>query len=281
MSTAVVDVHCHVLPDRVRDNLDQFCAADEWFGACHTPGAAVASAEELVQAMDAAGIDRAVCFTWPFADPALCAEGNDYLAAAVARFPDRLVGFGCVQPADPGAAAEARRCARIGLRGLGEMNADAQGWALEDAATLAPLVAACVAMDMPWNLHCSEPVGHGYPGKGTATPDRIARFAGEHGDLRILAAHLGGGLPFYAHMPEIRALCRANLWFDTAAAPFLYDAAAYRTVIDLVGADRLLFGTDHPLLRAPRYLAQLESLGLDDAQRAAVLGGNAIAVLGL
>jgi predicted TIM-barrel fold metal-dependent hydrolase len=134
---------------------------------------------------------------------------------------------------------------------------------------------------MPWTLHCSEPVGHGYPGKGTATPDRIARFATEHGDLRILAAHLGGGLPFYAHMPEIRALCRGNLWFDTAAAPFLYDAAAYRTVIDLVGADRLLFGTDHPLLGAQRYLTQFDSLGLDDAQRTAVLGGNAVALLGL
>ncbi|HEV7679533.1 MAG TPA: amidohydrolase family protein [Candidatus Dormibacteraeota bacterium] len=281
MSTPVVDVHCHVLPDRVRDNLDRFCASDAWFGACHTPGAAVASAEELVQAMDAAGVDRAVCFTWPFADAALCAEGNDYVAAAVTRFPGRLVGFGCVQPADPGAAAEARRCASLGLRGLGEMNADAQGWALEDAATLAPLVAASIEMGMPWTLHCSEPVGHQYAGKGTATPDRIAHFAAEYAGLRIVAAHLGGGLPFYAHMPEVRALCRSNLWFDTAAAPFLYDAAAYRTVIDLVGADRLLFGTDHPLLRAQRYLTQFAALDIDGAQRSAILGGNAVALLGL
>jgi uncharacterized protein len=278
----VVDAHVHILPDRVRANLAQICEADRWFGACHAgPGAAVASAEELVAAMDDAGVDRAVCFTWPFADAALCAEGNDYLAAAVARFPDRLVGFGCVQPRDPGAAREVERCARLGLRGLGELNADAQGWMLEDDAVLAPLVVASAAVGFPWTLHCSEPVGHGYPGKGTATPDRVAALAGRHGELRIVAAHLGGGLPFYAHMPEIRALCRANLWFDTAAVPFLYAPSAYRTVIDLVGADRLLFGSDHPLLRAPRYLASFAELDLSADVRGAVLGGNAAALLGV
>jgi uncharacterized protein len=278
----VVDAHVHILPDRVRANLAQICEVDTWFGACHSgPNTAVASAEELVAAMDAEGVDRAVCFTWPFADPALCAEANDYVAAAVARFPTRLVGFGCVQPRDSGAAAEVLRCAELGLTGLGEMNADAQGWSLEDVVTLRPVVAACIAVDFAWTLHCSEPVGHVYAGKGTATPDRVARFAQHYDNLRIVAAHLGGGLPFYAHMPEVRALCRANLWFDTAAAPFLYDSGAYRTVVDLVGADRLLFGSDHPLLRASRYLGALDSLQLSDVDRAAVLGGNAAAVLHL
>lgn len=276
----IVDAHVHVLPDRVRANFGQICEADPWFGACHAgPRAVVASAEDLVSAMDEAGVDRAVCFTWPFADPALCAEANDYAAAAVRRFPDRLVGFGCVQPADPGAAREAERCASLGLRGIGELNADAQGWSLEDEAVITPLADACVRAELPWNLHCSEPVGHLYAGKGTATPDRIAGLAERHGDLRIVCAHLGGGLPFYAHMPEVAAMCRRNLWFDTAAVPFLYDARAYRTVIDLVGADRLLFGSDHPLLRAPRYLATFESLQLSDEERTALLGGTAAELL--
>jgi predicted TIM-barrel fold metal-dependent hydrolase len=281
MSSPVVDAHVHILPDRVRANLAQICATDAWFGACHAgPRAAVASAEELVRALDEAGVERAVCFTWPFADPHLCAEGNDYVAAAVHRFPDRLVGFGCVQPADAGAAREVERCAQLGLRGLGELNADAQGWSLEDEALVGPVARASVAAGLPWTLHCSEPVGHAYPGKGTATPDRVAGLATRHGDLRIVCAHLGGGLPFYAHMPEIRALCHANLWFDTAAVPFLYDETAYRAVLDLAGADRLLFGSDHPLLRAPRYLTALRQVLRDD-ECDAVLGGNALALLDL
>jgi uncharacterized protein len=278
----IVDAHVHILPDRVRRHLGQICDLDPWFGACHARSdAAVESADGLVEAMDAAGVDRAVCFTWPFADPGLCAEGNDYLAAAVRRHPDRLVGFGCVQPRSPGAAAEVERCARLGLRGIGELNADAQRWGLEDEEVLAPVVRASVTAGLPWTLHCSEPVGHAYAGKGTATPDRVAALALRHPELIIIGAHLGGGLPFYAHMPEVRALCRANLHLDTAAVPFLYEPSVYRAVVEAVGADRLLLGTDHPLLRAPRYLRTLRGLDLGDEATAAILGGNAAQLLGL
>lgn len=276
----IVDAHVHILPDRLREHPGP-AMADPWFAACHSsPSAALAGPDQLLAAMDQAEVDRAVCFTWPFADPGLCAEGNDWLAGVVGRHADRLIGFGCVNPADPGAAAEARRCAGLGLRGLGELNADAQGWALEDDAALTPLVEACVETGLPWTLHCSEPVGHAYPGKGTATPERVARLAGRHDRLRIIAAHLGGGLPFYAHMPEIRAACRANLWFDTAAQPFLYDAGVYGSLVALVGADRLLLGSDFPLLKVPRYRAAIEAT-LGPADAAAVLGDSASGLLDL
>lgn len=276
----IVDVHVHILPDRVR-NHPAVARADPWFAACHaSPAAVLAGPEELLAAMDADGVDRAVCFTWPFADPALCAEGNDWLAAVVGAHADRLIGFGCVNPAAPGAADEARRCARLGLRGLGELNADAQGWGLEDEAHLAPLAAASVEAGLPWTLHCSEPVGHVYPGKGTATPDRVAALAERHAGLRIIAAHLGGGLPLFAHMPEVRAACRRNLWFDSAAQPFLYDGSVYAAVVGLVGADRLLLGSDFPLLRVPRYRSAIEA-ALHPDEAAAVLGGTAAALLSL
>jgi predicted TIM-barrel fold metal-dependent hydrolase len=129
-------------------------------------------------------------------------------------------------------------------------------------------------------LHCSEPVGHDYPGKGTATPDRVAAFALRHPDLKLVCAHLGGGLPFYAHMPEVAALCR-RLWFDTAAGPFLYQPSAYRAVADLCGADRLLFGSDYPLLPARRYIDAFAQADLTVAERELVMGGNAAHLLGL
>jgi len=229
--------------------------------------------------MDQGGVDRAVMFTWPFADAALCREGNDYIAAAQHRFPERVIGFGTVQPASPDAPAEVRRCADLGLRGIGELNADAQGWALEDRAIDA-VVAASVACDLPWTLHCSQVVGRDHPGRGTATPDRILGFAERHPDLRLICAHLGGGLPLQAHMPDVREACR-RLWFDTAAAPFLYAPSVYRAVIDLCGADRLLFGSDHPLLDAPRYVEGFAAAGLTTAETRSVLGDAAVAMLRL
>ena len=76
-------------------------------------------------------------------------------------------------------------------------------------------------------------------------------------------------------MPEVRELCR-RIWFDTAAGPFLYAPSAYRAVADLCGADRLLFGSDHPLLPARRYIDAFAQADLTAAERALVMGDNAM-----
>ncbi|HEX6538303.1 MAG TPA: amidohydrolase family protein [Candidatus Dormibacteraeota bacterium] len=265
----IVDAHVHVLPASMRRQRQRI--ADPWFAACHQGDRAIATVDDLLGVMDAAGIDHAVCLGWPFADQRLCAEVNDYLAKAQHAHPDRITGFGCVNPGASGAAAELRRIAGLGLRGVGELNCDAQSFALDDGR-VAEAVAVSMELALPWTLHCSEPVGHAYAGKGTATPDLVAAFALRHPELKLVCAHLGGGLPFFAHMPEVAALCR-RLWFDTAAVPFLYRPTAYRSVVDLVGADRLLFGSDYPLLGAERYLAGFTAAGLTDEEQRLILGG--------
>lgn len=273
----IIDSHVHVLPESLRARRDAVAAADPWFRSCHNGDRDIATVDDLLAAMDEDGIDRAICLGWPFEDQRLCVQVNDAAAAAQHAHPDRITAFGIVNPSDPGAPAEVRRCAELGLRGIGELNCDAQHFALDDSSVI-ELAALSAELSLSWNLHCSEPVGHVYAGKGSATPEKIAWFAEGHPELDLICAHLGGGLPFYAHMPEIQRLCR-RLWFDTAAAPFLYSPAAYRAVIDLVGADRLLYGSDYPLLRAGRYLDAFAEAGFTDSERDTVLGTAAAALL--
>ncbi len=273
----IIDSHVHVLPEALRARRDAVAAADPWFRSCHSGDRDIATVDDLLAAMDDDGIDRAICLGWPFEDQRLCVQVNSAAAAAQHAHPDRITAFGIVNPSDPGAPAEVRRCAELGLRGIGELNCDAQHFALDDSSVI-ELAALSAELSLPWNLHCSEPVGHVYAGKGSATPEKIASFAEGHPELDLICAHLGGGLPFYAHMPEIQRLCR-RLWFDTAAAPFLYSPSAYRAVIDLVGADRLLYGSDYPLLRAGRYLDAFAEAGFTDSERDAVLGTAAAALL--
>ena len=275
----IIDSHVHILPPSMRDAREVLAGLDPWFDLCHQGARSIVTADELLASMDASGIDRAVCFGWPFADPAHCAEVNDHLIAVQREHPDRLTCFSTVSAARPGAVAELRRCADEGLRGTGELNADAQGFDL-GSPEFDDVGAACTELQIPLVLHCSEPVGHDYPGKGTATPGRVAAFAVRHPELRLVCAHLGGGLPFYAHMPEVAELCR-RLWFDTAAGPFLFAPTAYRAVIDLCGADRLLFGSDHPLLPARRYIDAFAQAEFTASERELVMGGNAVQLLGL
>ena len=81
-------------------------------------------------------------------------------------------------------------------------------------------------------------------------------------------------------MAEVRELCR-RVWFDTAAGPFLYAPSAYRAVVELCGADRLLFGSDYPLLNVARYAKAFAAAGFDEATMTAVMGESARALLGL
>ena len=193
------------------------------------PDAVLASADDLLTAMDEAGVDVAVAVGIGWTDREVAREANDYLAEAVARSGGRLLAFGSVNPAwGDDALAEAERCAAAGLSGIGELHPDTQGFGIEDAAVMGPLMALARRLGMPVLTHASEPVGHSYQGKGTVTPDKVLRFIESFPDQPVIAAHWGGGLPFYALMPEVKAAL-GNAYFDTAVSPFLYTRDVFRT----------------------------------------------------
>ena len=128
--------------------------------------------------------------------------------------------------------------------------------------------------------HSSEPVGHEYPGKGNVIPDMLYSFITGFPDLPIVCAHWGGGLPFYALMPEVKQ-AMSNVFFDTAASPFLYTPQVYTQVIQLVGADKILFGSDYPLLAQSRLIKEIKSLDLPVETESLILSGNAQRLLGI
>ncbi len=178
------------------------------------------------------------------------------------------------------ALAEVARCAGLGLKGIGELRPDTQGFDLSDETLMAPLCDAMRRHDMPLLLHTSEPVGHAYPGKGSVTPDTLYPFITRHPELTIVLAHWGGGLPFYALMPDVKQAL-ANVYFDTAASPFLYDPEIYRLTAETVGAEKILFASDNPLMPPRRPLAEIAALDLPAATKAKITGGNAARLLGI
>ena len=178
------------------------------------------------------------------------------------------------------AAQEADRCASAGLAGIGELHPDTQGYDLGDEGAMGPLMEAAGALGLIVLTHSSEPVGHTYQGKGETRPEVLWQFIQNFPDATIVCAHWGGGLPFYALMPEVKEGL-ANVYFDTAASPFLYDRRVFEAGARLVGAGRILLGSDYPLLRASRLLREVEVAELPKADKDAIRGGNAAGLLGL
>lgn len=278
----IIDCHSHVFFDEVRARREMFQARDAWFGTLYErPTARLATADDVVAAMAQSGVDRTVIMGFPWRDGGLCAAHNDYLIDAVRRYPDRLIGFAVVQPLDGARAAyELERCLEAGLLGCGELGPDGQGFDPADPAHLGPVADVLIAAARPLLIHSSEPVGHLYGGKGTVYPPRLLAAAQAFPALTLICAHWGGGLPFYELMPEVAAALR-NVYYDTAASTYLYDFRIFALGVRLVGAERILWGTDYPLLGQTRFLARVRAVGLDPADEAAILGGNAARLLRL
>ena len=278
----IIDFHTHIVPPKIKENQDKYIESDPCFAILYSnPKAKLATADELIASMDKEGIDISVIVNIGWTTHDLCVETNDYILESVARYPGRLVGFCTVQPNSREAAiAEIERCARGGIKGVGEMRPDVQLIDLTDEEVMAPFVEVIEKHRLILLLHTSEPVGHDYPGKGVITPDIIYPFITRYPDLTIVCAHWGGGLPFYALMPEVKKAI-SNAFFDTAASPFLYTPQVYTQVIQLVGSDRILFGSDYPLLAQRRLLNEIKSLNLPKETEDMILSGNARRLLGI
>ncbi len=277
----IIDFHAHIFSDDVRASRAGYLERDAWFGTLYAnPKHKLASAEDVVASMDAAGVDRTVVFGFPWRDGGLCREHNNYIIDAVRRYPDKLLGMACVQPLDAGDAKELDRCLHAGLVGLGEAGPDGQKWDVEDRWVLADSVEVLMQHRRPLLVHSSEPIGHQYGGKGEQHPWRLLKLARNFPDLTIVLAHWGGGLPFYELMPEVREALR-NVYYDSAASTYLYSFDVFPIAVQLVGAHRILWGTDYPLLSQQKFLARVRACGLGEADMNSVLGGNAARLLRL
>ena len=277
-----VDIHTKVFPPSVGANRETWLRKDLTFRALYDhPRAATATVDDLLLSMDRNRIDRACLVNIGWARHELCVETNDHILEAASARPDRFIAICAVNPiAGPPAVAEVERCAGLGARGIGELHPDSQGFDLGDPVVMRPVMEAVQRHGLVLLTHASEPVGHAYPGKGQVTPYVLYRFATAFPEARIIMAHWGGGLPFYALMPEVREALR-NVYFDTAASTFLYEPRVFETVVGLVGAEKVLFATDFPLIKHERLLAQVEEANLSSDQKDRILGGNAADLFGL
>ena len=275
----IVDAHVHVFSPEVIRERQSYTQKDTWFRTLYAdPASRMVPYERVLEEMDATGVDHSVLFGFAFRDQGLCRDTNDYVIEAVRAHPDRFTGIACVSPEMPGAVRELERCLDAGLRGCGELFPDGQEFDLVDSGGLDAVAGVLTERGLPLNIHANEPVGHEYPGKGANTPGPCYEFAYRHPELTIVLAHMGGGLFFYEMMAEVRRVL-ANVYYDTSAVPYLYRRDVYSVAALITGPEKILFGSDYPLLSPGLYLRDTQDL--DPTLRTAIFGGNAVTALGL
>ena len=249
-----------------------------------------ADREQMLEAMDESGVDRAILLGWYWEQHATCELQNSWYAQWIKEDPQRFSAFAAVQPlaGEQQALDTVRWAADEGFVGIGEMFPRVQGFAMDDLVWL-KIVEFAIERGLAINIHVTEPVGRDYPAK-VATPFADFQWLAQtYPELKLILAHWGGGLLFYELNPSFRQVFK-NVYYDTAASPLLYDSRIYCSAVDIVGAKKILFGSDYPLRLYPHrdrqpcfsgLLREIDRCGLDPKAQECLLGGNVARLLNL
>ena len=273
----IIDSHLHIFPEKIKQDRSNYFNNEPEFKLLYdSPKARICTIDDLIASMNTFQVDMSIICGFPWRTPELTKQNNDIVIEAVRKYPNRIKGLACFDAAWNGAADETRRGIDAGLCGAGELAFYLSGIDTTALTALDPVMAVLRDMgNLPCMIHTNEPVGHYYPGKTPITLEQIYTLAKTFPDNKIILAHWGGGILFYNIMKKETKTVLKNIWYDTAASPFLYDSQIYDIAVDAGVADKVLFGTDFPLLAPDRYFKDIDNSNITPLQKEQILGKNA------
>lgn len=237
--------------------------------------------DSMLAAMDLAGVDQAVLLGWYWEHESTCRWHNAAMAEWMQAAPDRLIGFASIYP-NANVVDQLESAKSLGFSGVGELHMGVQNFD-SNSPHWQSLARWCVANAWAINCHATEAAGHDHPGSIPTPLQEFVRMAQAQPDLKLILAHWGGGLAFFEQNPMLRKLL-GKVYYDCAASPLLYDMSVFKQMLELVGIDKLLFGSDFPLRIFPREQKKPEMVsyihkirnesGLSETELAKLLGAN-------
>jgi len=263
---AIIDFHTHAFPDSLAARAIAALEAE----ADHVWKAKLdGRVSSLLASMDAAGVDRSV--VCPIATKPQQFDG--ILQWCLAIRSERIVPLASVHPEAEDLVRQIGRVADAGLAGI-KLHPMYQDFDADDRR-LDVLYSTVAAAGLLLVLHCGHDIA--YPGSLQAHPDRIAAIIDRHPTLKLVATHLGG---FKAWDLVRKHLVGKDVWMETSFTLGWMEPVEAMDIIRRHGPDRCLFGTDSPWADQAEEIARLRALPLTEAEKAAILGGNAERVLG-
>lgn len=281
--TTAIDVHVH-LHDEVamRAMGPRAEQMSRYFGADLPP----VSIDELADRYRAKDMKAVLLNTTDVTVTGITPVPNDHVAAGVAHNQDVFIGFGAVDPRQGRLAVdEARRCAEeLGMRGLGELNPGRQRFYPNDPQFY-PLWEAASDLGLVVMFHggmmgagAGTAGGMGFKLKYTRPIPYLDDVAADFPELKIIAAH-----PSWPWQEEGLAVARhkSNVYIDLSGWAPKYFPDSLVHYADTILRDRVLFGSDWPLLEPDRWLREFDELPFRPVSRRQILRDNASALFGI
>lgn len=234
--------------------------------------------KEMLERMDRAGIEKSFLIAakvGQLGHPACYHVPYKLVADAVQAYPDRFYGLAGLDPTE-------------GMTGVRELERSVHEYGFigahfyphwfelaPDHAKWYPFYAKCVELDVPIQLQVGQSMVYDprYPRRSVGRPITLDTVACDFPELKIVGIHVG--IPWTDEMIAM-AWKHANVYIGSDAHSPKYWPASFVHFIKSFGKDKVLFGTDFPVLDFERTMKEIDALGFSDEVRAKFLRDNAI-----
>jgi predicted TIM-barrel fold metal-dependent hydrolase len=239
--------------------------------------------EDMLRRMDAAGIEKAFLVaakSGPAGYPASYHIPYEIVADAVRDHPDRFLGLAGV---DPTQGMDGVRALQDAVENLGFIGAHTYPHWFElapDHARYYPIYAKCVELGVPIQLQVGQSLiySKAMPRRSVGRPIALDAVACDFPELKIIGIHIG--IPWTDEMIAM-AWKHDNVFIGCDAHSPKYWPDAFVRYVNSYGQDKVIFGTDFPVLGFERTMEEINGLGLKPEVRQKLLRGNALRVYGL
>lgn len=275
-----IDVHVHVPAPADHPSTKEKEAMAGYFGAGQIP----LSPEAMYQTFKSLDIFAVIFEIDAETTSGVSYIGNDYIADIARQYPDQFMGFASVDPWKGKLAVQEleRSVKELGLRGL-KLHPTTQAFAPNDTRFY-PLWEKAAELEIPVLFHSGQTgVGSGTPGGGGyklkyAHPMLLDDVAADFPTLTIIMAH--PAVPWQEEQLAV-VLHKGNVYMDLSGWSPKYFRPILVKYISSILQDKVLFGSDYPVLQPDRWLRDFETLELKEEVRQKILLENAKKVLKL
>lgn len=257
----IIDAHAHIFPNKIAEKAVAGIGSFYNGLEMHCAG----TAEDLIRSGAEAGITKFIVQSVATV-PEQVESINNFISRAVKKYPDNFIGFAAMHPDYPDIEKETDRAVSLGLRGV-KLHPDFQRFCIDDLKAMKIYEAA--EGRLPVLIHTGDSRYQ------WSKPARLAKVLETFPKLDVIAAHFGGWSEWDSAVSVLGGQKYGNLWTDCSSSLYAMSPERAKQIIDLYGADRVLFGTDYPMWTAEEELKRFSKLPLTKREREMILYENA------
>lgn len=260
--THIIDAHAHIFPDKIAEKAVAGIGNFYKGLVMHYDG----KADTLIRSGAEAGIDRFIVQSVATV-PNQVESINNFIADSVKKYPDHFIGFAAMHPDYPDIEKEIYRAISLGLKGV-KIHPDFQQFFIDDEKAMK--IYEVIEGRLPILIHTGDSRYQ------WSKPARLVKVLEAFPKLDVIAAHFGG----WSEWDDAAAVLGGKrLWVDTSSSLYAMSSQRARELIDIFGAENVLFGTDYPMWEPKPELEMIDKINLTPKEREMIFHENAEKIL--